>query len=212
MSNKTDLYLRALTVLVLACPGDKELMREWYSVCTINARRFARSIQKGLPDQRDPDIVANDATASFWENVFVKGHKIKKSATTMLYYRVKHYSLYRTKKDFELSYDQLLEDGCSQEGSYDILQGVQKDAAGRFILRGPQSDRRESESPKPRPPLSELSWTQGWLLPELRLEETVKADSGRTPRVRKVQTKPIERGASHGVRGSARSGGARCLV
>ena len=157
--NLTDQYFKALTVLVRHAHHDTTLTNEWVKVSMENAKRFADCLQRGRASKRDPETIAQDATASLWENLFVKGHPVKKSATTMLFYRVKHYAGYRTKKDDEFSYDAILENQGIKErrGTNETMQGVQEDNRGRFVLRGPQGNRGAGPRTGAQPPCRQLS-------------------------------------------------------
>jgi hypothetical protein len=156
--NLTDQYLKALTVLVRHSPNDKTLTDEWVKISLVNAKRFANHLQKGKKHKRDPNMAAHDAVAKVWENLFVKGYQIKKSATTVLYYQVWHSVGDRTMKDDEISYDAILEDREKDEegGTGELMQGMQEDNPGRFVLRGPQGDTRPGTSSRIGAPRCQL--------------------------------------------------------
>lgn len=173
--NRTDQYLIALTHLLRQNMNDIDLSQEWFEVCIDNAQRFSRSIQRGLPIVRDHEDVSHDATTSLWENLFIKGHVVRKSVTTMLFYRVKHFALYRRKKDFDTSYEAIIEE-YGEIDIYGDLQSMQKNNSNWNIL--PRSSvRRERRTGVTAPPsCTKLPREARTVVPKLRMEKTIKRD------------------------------------
>ncbi|MCD1654727.1 hypothetical protein K7J14_08410 [Treponema zuelzerae] len=171
--NATDEYLKALTILMRHDLQDADLSQEWFIVCIDNAKRFSRSIQRKLPNIRDHDDVANDATTSLWENCFIKGQIVRKSITTMLFYRVKHFALYRRKKDFDISYESII-DELGEGNSYGNLQNMQEvNRIGNLLPRA-SSGRRERNKTPVSTPGKKLQRKEGSVLPKRSLAPPVK--------------------------------------
>jgi len=107
--NTTDIVLTAMTKQLVKTPNRPYLFHAWYDACYMNARRFVMHMQGGKVGAKDPDILATDAVHGLWLHLFDRNVTVKKSVTTMLYYEVVHYLKYKTMKDDEVSYDEILE-------------------------------------------------------------------------------------------------------
>lgn len=178
--NKTDQYFKALTVLVRDAPRDELLTKIWIKVSMENALRFAVHLQKGKKDKRDPRIIAHDATASLWINIFIKKHQIRKSLIAMLFYRVRHFDGYRTKKDDESSLTKEVE-AWEKQGKHEDMQSVQEDDTGRYVLRGTQGNRGTGTRPGSRPSCRPLSGEARGTIQERGMASLIAGDTQSPP-------------------------------